>query len=184
MVCGKKLLLRPLMLSVTLACTATPALASTKGWKDASDVARNVLVVAAIGVPAAQGDWDGVLQAGGSMAVTSGVTFAMKEAFPETRPDLSDRKSFPSGHTSVSFAAAATLHNRHGWKAGIPAHLAAAFVGLARVKADKHHWYDVVAGAAVGELTGLLLTNKRNPNVQMFPWADSKSAGVSMAMRF
>jgi membrane-associated phospholipid phosphatase len=131
-----------------------------------------------------QEDWDGVLQAGGSIGVTSLTTLALKETFPETRPDLSDRKSFPSYHTSVSFASAATLHNRYGWKAGLPAHLAAAFVSFSRVKADKHHWYDAVAGAALGEVTGLLITRKLNPNVQLFPWGDRKSARVSVAIHF
>jgi membrane-associated phospholipid phosphatase len=131
-----------------------------------------------------QEDWDGVLQAGGSIGVTSLTTLALKETFPETRPDLSDRKSFPSYHTSVSFASAATLHNRYGWEAGLPAHLAAAFVSFSRVKADKHHWYDAVAGAALGEVTGLLITRKLNPNVQLFPWGDRKSARVSVAIHF
>src|SRR3546814_3471276 len=46
----------------------------------------------------------------------------LKEVFPSRRPDGSDDKSFPSGHTSTSFAAAATLHNRYGWEAGLPAY--------------------------------------------------------------
>lgn len=170
--------------AIALACFPAPAQAGTKGWEDASDVTRNALVAAALLVPAVQEDWNGVLQAGGSMAVTYGVTHGLKEAFPEWRPDRSDRKSFPSAHTSVSFAAAATIQNRNGWKAGLPAHAAAIFVGVARVKADKHHWYDAVAGAAIGGAAGFLITNKRNPNVQVFPWGDTRGGGVSMAMRF
>ena len=91
---------------------ATPAHASDKGWDDAGSIARDALVVAAFGVPAVQGDWDGVLQAGGSVVVAGGLTYGLKEAFPERRPDGSDNKSFPSGHTSVSFAAAAITAGR------------------------------------------------------------------------
>ncbi len=86
--------------------SATPAWASKKGWEDAGSITRDALVVVAIGVPAVQEDWNGVLQAGGSVGAAGLVTYGLKEAFPEWRPDHSDRKSFPSGHTSVSFAAA------------------------------------------------------------------------------
>jgi membrane-associated phospholipid phosphatase len=175
---------RDLVLAGALACTCGTAHASDKGWDDASTVARDLLVVAALGVPAVQQDWHGSLQAGGSIGAAAAVTYGLKQAFPETRPDGSDQKSFPSGHTSVAFASAATLENRYGWKAGLPAHLAAIFVGIARVKAEKHYWYDVVVGAGIGEVSGLLITRKRNSNVQLLPWAEPKSAGVAFNMRF
>src|SRR4051794_24088854 len=143
--------------------TATPASArNEKAWDDASTIGRDVLVLTALGVPAAHGDWQGDLQAGGSMGAAFIVTDGLKQAFPEARPDLSNRKSFPSGHTSVSFAAAASLQNRYGWKVGLPAQLLASFVGLSRVEARKHHWYDVVVGAGIGEASGFLITSRRN----------------------
>ncbi len=163
---------------------ATPASADAGDWANASDITRDALVVAALGIPLLKKDGDGALQAGASMAVGGGTSYLLKEAFPETRPDGSDNKSFPSGHTTVSFAAAASLQNRYGWKIGLPAHAAAAFVGVARVEADKHHWYDVAVGAALGEVTGLLITNKYDDNVQVFPWAEHNGGGVAMAMRF
>jgi membrane-associated phospholipid phosphatase len=166
------------------ALAAQPVAASDKGWNDVSNITQGLLVAAALGVPVVQEDWNGALQAGGSMAVAGGTASVLKEVFPEMRPDRSDRKSFPSGHTSISFAAAASLGNRYGWEAGLPAHIAALLVGVARVKAEKHHWYDVAVGAGIGELSGLLLTRKRNSNVQLVPWADSKAGGVSVAMRF
>jgi membrane-associated phospholipid phosphatase len=175
---------KPLVLSVALATTTVPAQASEKGWSDASDVAVGSLIAAAFIVPAAHEDWNGALQAGGSLVVATGVTQGLKAAFPETRPDRSDRKSFPSGHTSMAFASAATLNNRYGWKAGLPAHAAAIFVGVARVQADKHFWHDVLVGAAIGEISGLLLTKKRNENVQLLPWGNTKGGGVTVAMRF
>jgi membrane-associated phospholipid phosphatase len=167
-----------------LALHCVPALASDKSWDDASSIGRDVLVVAALGLPTVQGDWNGTLQAGGSIAAATLVSTGLKEAFPELRPDGSDRKSFPSGHTAVSFAAAATLQNRYGWEVGVPAQLVAAFVGVARVKADKHHWYDVAAGAAIGEASGFLITSRHDTDVRVFPWGDTKGAGLAMAVRF
>lgn len=114
----------------------------------------------------------------GSIGVATGVSYGLKEAFPERRPDGSDKKSFPSGHTSMSFAAAATIQNRYGWKAGLPAQLVAAFVGLSRVEAHKHHVHDVLVGAAIGEASGFLITRKANDRVQVFPWGGTQGGGA------
>lgn len=163
---------------------AAPAHASEKGWDDAGTIAKNGLVIAAFGVPGVQGDWNGVLQAGGSIGGTMLITQGMKEAFPSRRPDGSDNKSFPSGHSSTSFAAAATLHNRHGWQAGLPAYIVASFVGLSRVEARKHRVGDVLVGAAIGTTVGHLVTRKANTQVQILPWGDTKSVGAHVAVRF
>jgi membrane-associated phospholipid phosphatase len=172
-------------LALSLMILPNQALAlSEKGWDDASRVGEISLVAAALGVPAVHGDWKGDLQAGASIGAAALVATGLKEVFPERRPDGSDRKSFPSGHTSISFAAAATLQNRYGWEVGLPATIVATFVGVARVKARKHHWYDVVAGAAIGETSGLLLTSKRDHSVRLLPWGDTQSGGLAFAMRF
>jgi membrane-associated phospholipid phosphatase len=163
---------------------ATPAHADEDGWATASDIGRGALVVTALGLPAVQGDWQGAKQAAFSLGATYAVTTGLKAVIEEERPDESNDKSFPSGHASSSFAAAATLHKRHGWSVGVPAHAVAIFVGVARVKADKHFVHDVIAGAVIGEAAGWLLTSRRNDQVQWLPWADSKGGGVTVAMRF
>lgn len=178
-----KLPLAPLAL-VTLVA-ASPALGSPdQSWDEASSVARDGLIIAALGVPLLKKDSAGGLQAAASMGAAFGATAGLKEAFPEWRPDRSNRKSFPSGHTSVSFAAAANLQNRYGRKFGIPAHVAAAFVAIARVKARKHDWDDVLAGAAIGEAAGLLVTRRRSSTMVVIPYGDLRHAGVVLAMRF
>lgn len=173
------------MLAIAASAVATPAAAHDTGaWNDAGGIVRDGLVLAALGVPAVQGDWQGDLQAGGSMAVAELAAFGLKHTFPERRPDGSNRRSFPSGHASISFAAAATLQNRYGWEAGVPAQLAASFVALSRVEARKHHWYDVVAGAAIGEASGFLITSKRTARVQVLPWGGAHGGGAMIAARF
>ena len=84
----------------------------------------------------------------------------------------------------MSFAAAATLQNRYGWKVGLPAQLLATFVGVSRVEARKHHWYDVVAGAAIGEASGFLLTSKHDDAVRIVPWGELHEGGVSVSAHF
>lgn len=173
------------MLAAGLAAVApSPAAADNGGWSTASGVGRDLLVAAALGVPAIQGDWHGDLQAGASLLVAGGTTYALKELIHERRPDRSDDGSFPSGHTSVSFAAAATLEKRYGWKAGLPALAVASFVGLARVEADKHYVHDVLAGAAIGTLSGLLLTHRHDDRVRLTPWSAHGGGGIDVAWRF
>ena len=167
------------------ATIAPPATArDTKAWDTSGSVARDVLVVTALALPAAKGDWKGDLQALASIGGAFVVTTALKQTIKSRRPDDSDQHSFPSGHSSASFAAAATLHNRYGWKIGLPAQAVAVFVGVSRVQARRHRWGDVLAGAAIGEASGLLLTRKLNDNVRVVPWGDTRSGGVSVALRF
>ena len=176
------------LVSLALLLVAVPMQAQAKNekaWTTASDVGVAGLSLAALGLPIAQGDTHGAFQAAGSLGAAALITTGLKYTFPELRPDGSDRKSFPSGHTSAAFAAAATLYSRQGADIGVPAMLAASFVGLARVQADKHHWYDVVIGAGIGSASGFLITRKRSQREALvLPWGDSTSAGVSVAMRF
>jgi membrane-associated phospholipid phosphatase len=168
-------------LSLTI---ATPAYAGANDWATASDIGRSVLVVSALGLPTVQGDWEGTQEAAFSLGATFAVTSGLKLVIEEKRPDGSNDKSFPSGHTSSSFAAAATLHKRHGWQVGLPAHAVAAFVGVARVKADKHFVHDVIAGAVIGEAAGWLLTSRKDEKVQWLPWGDAHVGGVTVAIGF
>ncbi len=168
-----------------LLLAASPAAAtSNKTWGRISDIGAAGLAGAAVGVPFLGDDAPGALQGGGSIAVGFGITYGLKQIIHEQRPDGSGDDSFPSGHTAFSFAAAASMQRRYGWEVGVPATLVATLVGFARVKADKHHWYDVVAGAAIGEASGVLLTRPFDDRVQFFPWGDSKGGGVSASLRF
>lgn len=126
---------------VAMSCCAfasSAAMASDRSWSQASTVGLDALLATALFAPSIQSDWNGSIQAGGSMTAAALVSTGLKKAFPETRPDGSDRRSFPSMHTSLAFSAAATLQNRYGWEAGIPAQLVASFVGLACRRYSRH----------------------------------------------
>lgn len=78
---------------------------------------------------------------------------ALKAVVNEERPDHSDNKSFPSGHAAMAFAAARSIDKefrRNCIWIPIAGYAAATAVGVERVVNDHHHWYDVVAGAALG----------------------------------
>jgi undecaprenyl-diphosphatase len=60
-------------------------------------------------------------------------------------------RSFPSGHTSLVFASAASLSIQFKkWYVTVPAYLWAASVGYSRMYLGVHYPSDVITGAAVG----------------------------------
>jgi membrane-associated phospholipid phosphatase len=176
--------MRPLPLAFAASALLLSAPACANGWDDASTAGEAALVAASIGLPALKHDGKGALQAGESLGAALLVSETLKLTIHERRPDGSDRQSFPSGHTSLSFAAAASLHQRYGWKVGVPATLAAGLVGVARVEAHKHFWHDVLAGAAIGEAAGFLIGSPRDDRVRILPWGDAHGGGAALAMRF
>ncbi|PCI60702.1 MAG: phosphatase PAP2 family protein [Gammaproteobacteria bacterium] len=157
---------------------------SNNTWKNISNYSVNTLAATALLLPVAKSDWQGFRQATYSIAGAESMAFIGKQTFNEQRPDNSGNDSFPSGHTSAAFASATTLYKRYGWQIGAPAYALATLTAVGRVKARKHHWYDVVVGAAIGSTSGWYFTDAFNNKVQLIPWADTHSAGLTVSMRF
>src|SRR3954454_3585611 len=84
-------------------------------------------------------------------------TYAIKLAADRTRPN-GDPHSFPSGHSSTSFATAMVLQEHYGWKLGLPAFLLAGYTSASRVIAKQHWTSDVIFGAAIGMAAGRTAT--------------------------
>ena len=90
--------------------------------------------------------------------VTQGLTQAGKYTVRRMRPDGSSKKSFPSGHSSGTFATATVIQRHFGWRLGAPAYGLASYVAASRLSENKHYLSDVVFGAAVGILVGRTVT--------------------------
>ena len=74
----------------------------------------------------------------------------MKFTVRRDRPDGSNNKSFPSGHSASAFATATVLQRHYGWKVGVPAYALGGYIALARMAWNRHHATDVVMGAGFG----------------------------------
>ncbi len=82
---------------------------------------------------------------------TMGLTLALKSTVHERRPGYpDDPHSFPSGHSSASFAFASVVAAQHGWVWGGIAHAMASFIAISRVNDDFHYLHDVTAGITIG----------------------------------
>jgi membrane-associated phospholipid phosphatase len=131
-------------------------------------------------------DWTGVAQMGVVTLATVGTAYGLKNVIHEERPDLSDDQSLPSDTAALAFAPAAFLWDRYGWKYGLPAYAAAAFVGYSRVDAKKHHWYDVVASAGIAWGYSQLFTTEyhRRYEIHSDIYATPEGAFVHVSMNF
>lgn len=113
----------------------------------------SVLVMKACGVESASSWKRLAVNTALSYALSSGVSYGLKKAVHERRPDGTDRKSFPSGHATMVFAGATILHKEYGklspW-ISVAGYGVATLTAADRVRRHRHHWQDVAAGAAIG----------------------------------
>ena len=125
-------------------------------------------------------DEEGEKQMYKSFFTNTGITFALKFGVGRERPDGSNNRSFPSGHTSASFQGASFIHARYGLKYAIPAYIGAAFVGYSRVYANKHFTSDVLAGAAIGSLSSFYFTTPYK-GLNITPTANKGEYGLQVS---
>lgn len=151
-----------------IALAVAPGVQAKDAAESVGDVMLVMLPVAAVGATLAYRDWKGTANFAKGYALTMSSTFALKYAVNAERPDGGNH-SMPSAHTSSAFSGASFLQRRYGWKYGAPAYAAAAFTGWSRVNADKHHWEDVVVGAAIGIASTYLFTRPFERGIVIMP---------------
>lgn len=185
--------MKPIILLITLSCLSLSLNAqqievtgSRKAVRTSGDVGAILLPVAGLTAILINKDWQGLKQGVFAGATTLGVTYALKYIVKKDRPDHSDRHSFPSMHTSVSFTAASFIQRRYGWKWGIPAYVVSSYVGWSRVYGKKHDWWDVAAGAAIGIGSSYIFTRPfaKKHNLTLSPVAGDGHCGFYASMQF
>ncbi len=114
--------------------------------------------------------------------IANGIVTRSLKLIPRARPSQEEARlasgSFPSGHTSSSFATATVIHRRWGWRAGLPAYVLASYVGVTRLY-NSHYLSDVTFGAALGIATGLAL-NQPSRRTAISPIVAPGRVGVAI----
>jgi membrane-associated phospholipid phosphatase len=106
-------------------------------------------------------------------------THALKYATQRPRPD-GEEFAFPSGHAAGTFAMATVLQRHYGLKAAVPAYTFAVLISGARLQANSHYPTDLIAGAALGILSGRAATFELGSRrLQMSPAAVRGGFGVT-----
>ena len=95
--------------------------------------------------------------------LSGAIVLGMKEAVRRDRPLRADGTqaggfSFPSGHATLTFAAATVLQQHLGYRAGIPTYLIASYVAMSRLHDNVHYASDVIFGATTGIIIGRSVT--------------------------
>lgn len=144
----------------------------------AGDILQIALPTTAAATTVVLKDWEGTWQFTKSVVASFVVTHGIKWLSAKTRPDDSDARSFPSGHTSAAFLGPAFVHCRYGWKYSIPLYIGAAFVGYSRIYANRHWSDDVWAGASVSLLTTWYFTTPCVKKVEVSPDLSADYWGV------
>jgi len=157
-------------------------LAGTPGYsgdfvRTAGDVGQIVLPASAVLTTLVLKDGEGFKEFAKAFLVNVATTQGLKAVIHERRPTGTADDSFPSGHTSSAFGGAGFMQMRYGWTVGIPAYLAAGFVGYTRLETKSHHFHDVLAGAAIGIGSNLIFVTPYK-NVTVTPITGGGSIGI------
>ena len=133
-----------------------------------------------------------------SLIMGSTVT-GMKKLTAIERPDGSNKLSFPSGSTAISFMGAEFLYQEYKdvsiWY-GISGYLVATGTGFLRLQNNKHWFTDVVTGAGIGILSTKiaywihplvkknLFKDKKEISGVVMPFHNGKEYGLGLSMSF
>lgn len=180
------LILAALCFCISIGAQEIEVTGSRKAVRTSGDIGAVLLPVAGLTAILINKDWQGLKQGALAGVTTLGVTYALKYIVKKDRPDHSDNHSFPSMHTSVSFAAASFIQRRYGWKWGIPAYVVSTYVGWSRVYGKKHDWWDVAAGAVIGVGSSYIFTRPfaRQHDLTIAPVAGDGHCGVYASLKF
>ncbi len=85
--------------------------------------------------------------------VVQAFTYGLKYAVRRDRP-TGECCAFPSGHASVTFAAASVLERHFGYRAAWPTFVIAGYVAAGRITENRHWVSDILFGSALGIASG------------------------------
>ena len=136
-----------------------------------------------------------------ALVLADGATFLIKESAGRGRPVATNSKgdfrpfqfkndydSLPSMHTASSFAMASVLaRTSDSASVAVLSYTAATFVGFSRMYQNKHWASDVLLAAAIGELSGRVVTAyhaDKSRKIALLPAVSGDAVTMNLLYRF
>lgn len=156
--------------ALCFSCFVNVAYAHRSTVEQIGDYLQLLVPAYAFGMAMNEPDWNGVKQFAYSYGATTAAVYTLKYTVHERRPNKANDHSFPSGHTASAMSGATFIHKRYGLNRAIVPYLMTGFTAFARVDANKHWWWDTVAGAAIaGLITWNMVDRYENVAVSATP---------------
>jgi len=92
--------------------------------------------------------------------------------------------TFPSGHTSSTFAVASVMHDAYGPLVGVPLYGLGVLVAMERLEDDEHYLSDVIMGGVMGLVIGHTIAGEHKFELfggEILPYADPNTASSGIA---
>ena len=125
-----------------------------------------------------------------ALSMTTASTLVLKAIRSNKTPN-DKRWSWPSGHTSSSFAVASVLHEFYGPKVGFPAYALAGLIGCKMMDTGDHWASDVAFGATLGCVVGHSIAARDKKleiaGFKVMPYmgnAHTSAVGISLVKEF
>lgn len=179
----QRVFMKKLLPLVTLTTLLSMPLLAKSNTETIGDIMLGLIPLTAYGATLYHEDKEGAMELSKALGTTTALTYLLKYTIQEERPDKSDNASFPSGHSSITFASAAFIHQRYGLKYAVPAYLGSIYTGYSRIQTDKHHTHDVVAGALLGMASSWYFTTAYD-NVSIQPLLSHDYNGVRLSYQW
>ena len=171
---------RALALAITIGIAATGH-AQVKTWHNIGEIGGPIFWAAGLASSLVQDGSQGLDHAARTldgMIVSGGLAELIHFAVPERRPYGTTLDSFPSGHTTLSFAVAAAQSHYHPKQAPFW-YAAAGLIGYARVAGHDHYFQDVLVGAGFGYAGGQLSASSRHGWI-VAPLVENRHVGLRL----
>lgn len=178
--------IRLIISTILLAATISTS-AQSKFVERSTDVLSLAPSATGLCVALANHDTEGLKQLGLSTATCLAVNYGLELCIKKDRPDGTGHHAFPSTHTAVAFNGSSFLMRRYGWKWGVPAYVVSTYVAWGRVHSDRHDWWDVLGGAAIGAGSAFLFTRPfvKDVDISIAPTSFGDQAyGVTATIQF
>lgn len=131
------------------------------------DYMQVIVPAYAFGMAMNEEDWDGAKDFAYSFGAMEASVYGLKYVVKERRPNKADNRSFPSGHTASAFSGASFIHKRYGIKRAVVPYLMSGFTAYSRIAANKHYWWDALAGAAIATGLSFAIVDKKHSDTDI-----------------